>query len=126
MRGSVKLAAEGDHFVLTLTTPQRVAVTYAAEVVENLQVPDLVVEVMFGAPRRTLVETGNRFDSEEPTPTTLSEVKALYQMLKTVPECYGSEEAFHIRTGYYRENFTDLAKGLINAVGKIPRPEEPR
>jgi hypothetical protein len=124
VRGSVKLVAEDGCFILTLTTPQRGAVRYATDVVEDLPAPDPVVEVMFGAPRQTVVETGRRLDTEEPTPVTLSEIRLLYQMLKTLPECFGSEESFNVRTGYYRENFIELAQGLLGKVEKISHPPE--
>jgi hypothetical protein len=124
VRGSVQLVAEGGQFILTLTTPQRVAIGYATDVVENLPVPDPVAEVLFGAPRRMVVETGRRFDTDQPMKVTLPEIRLLYQMLKTVPECFGAEEPFHIRTGYYRENFIDLAKGILSKVEQISRAAE--
>ena len=119
MRLSVKLTAEDGGYVLTLLPAQRVAVAYAVDGVATLSVPDPVLEVMFGAPRQTLVEAGKRVDSEEPVAVTPAELRAVYQMLRTLPECYASEEAFHTRTGYYRESFTGLAKAILEAVGRV-------
>lgn len=120
MRLSVRLNRRGDDFTLELLPAQRVAVAAAVEVVSTLQVSESVLEIQFGAPRQRLIDIGERVcSSEEPLAVTVGDLQAVYRLLRTLPECFASEEAFHIRTGYYRENFSGLSKGLVDAVARI-------
>jgi hypothetical protein len=121
MRLSVKVAGRGDNFALQLLPAQRFAVAAAVDVVATLQISDIVLEMQFGAPRQKLIDIGNRANSPDEATVTLVELQSIYQLLRVLPDCFSSEEAFHIRTGYYQENFIGLSKGLIDAVGKISR-----
>ncbi|MFE6555713.1 hypothetical protein ACFVHS_46315 [Streptomyces sp. NPDC057746] len=118
MRLSVTLTRQGERFALQLLPAQRVAVGAAVEVVSSLRSSELVLEVQFGAPRQKLIDTGNRVNSPAVSIVTRDDLQAIYQLLRTLPECFSSEEAFHVRTGYYKENFIGLSKGVLDAVGK--------
>ena len=47
------------------------------------------------------------------------QIHALYVLLMWLPTSFNSEEAFFARVGAYRENLTDVAQGLLVAVGGL-------
>ncbi|UOX90825.1 hypothetical protein MUY14_09425 [Amycolatopsis sp. FBCC-B4732] len=116
----MKIGKTGESIVLELLGSQRAAVMVAADVVGELRVPDLVVEVRFGASRQQLVDIAARVTEAESLVVGVVELQAVYRLLRSLPDCFGSEEAFHIRTGYFTEDFLTLAKGLMNGISQLP------
>lgn len=120
MRQSVKIRRADDGFVLELLSSQRAAVMAAADVVGELRVPDLVIQVRFGATRRRLVEIAMRVAEAESVLVGVADLQVVYRLLRSLPDCFGAEEAFYTRTGYFTENFLTLAKGLLDGVARLP------
>ncbi|MFD5343301.1 hypothetical protein ACFWJY_05925 [Streptomyces anulatus] len=50
---------------------------------------------------------------------SLHETHVLFAALSSTPIIIPSEEAFHERIGFYRENAFALAVGLVNATGGV-------
>lgn len=50
---------------------------------------------------------------------SVEDLHVLYAVLVAVCNMFASEEAFHIRTGFFREHALALAEGMVKAVEEV-------
>ncbi|MFE2470246.1 hypothetical protein [Streptomyces mirabilis] len=129
MRTRFRLTRDGDGFVARLTPAQAAAMREALSHVRHRDVGDLTLRLRLGTGRETvdalierlsggLTESHDiRFDTEE--------LHAVHSALTTAPTMFVSregaflQEPFHIRLGFYRENFDALAYGIAEAASEV-------
>lgn len=121
MRANVQLRLSDDGIVLQLTSTQRNAVMTAASVASELRVPDLAIELRFAAPRQALADVASRFGDSDLIIVTTAELQIVYQLFRSLPDCFSSEEDFYTRTGYFKENFIGLSRGLLDSMARVSR-----
>lgn len=128
MRTQLTVTRDGDAFVVRLTPRQVSAMYEALSYLADLDYGDTQLTLLVGAEREAvdgLVERliGRRTESCD-FRLTSGELHTLHSALTAAPirfvERGGlfAQEPFHIRTGFYRENFDALASALVQEVGK--------
>lgn len=129
MRTRFKLTRDGDAFVARLTPSQRAAMREALIYLRQRDASELTLTLLLGTGRETVdalierlvdghTETRDiRFRAEE--------LHAVHSALTTAPTMFVSregaflQEPFHIRLGFYRENFDALAYGIVEAASEV-------
>lgn len=120
MRTAVRVERSGEgRYRLLLTPAQRDLMRTVVEVMELIDRPDAVLQVQTGTTRAGLAALGRRLDARSVDDLTVADLHALHAVLTVAGRQFPpSEEAFHLRVGFYRENATDLAAGLVSGLGK--------
>ncbi|SFF43856.1 hypothetical protein [Streptomyces mirabilis] len=129
MRTRFKLARDEDGFVARLTPAQTAAMREALSHVRHRDVSDLTLRLRLGTDRETvdaLIErlAGGHTESRD-IRFRAEELHAVHSALTTAPTMFVSregaflQEPFHIRLGFYRENFDALAYGIAEAVSEV-------
>ncbi|MEU4029193.1 hypothetical protein [Streptomyces anulatus] len=75
--------------------------------------------VRLGVDRESASQVMRKVSSSDPE-FSLHETHVLFAALSSTPIIIPSEEAFHERIGFFRENAFALAVGLANATGEAP------
>jgi hypothetical protein len=121
MRAKFSLVGSGATAELVLAPDQREAILTAIGVVVDLRVADTVVSVQFGASREEFRTMAIRFGEMDDRVIRLDlvEIRVTYSLLRSLPDCFASDEAFYVRTGLFKENFFDLARGFLDAVSEL-------
>ncbi|MEU6547141.1 hypothetical protein [Streptomyces sp. NPDC046859] len=128
MRTQLKVTRDGDAFVVRLTPRQVSAMYEALSYLADRDYGDTELTLLVGAGREAvdgLVERliGRRTESCD-FRLTIEELHMLHSALTAVPTMFlergglFAEEPFHIRLGFYRENFDALASALVCAVAE--------
>ncbi|WP_328510244.1 hypothetical protein OG981_31070 [Streptomyces mirabilis] len=129
MRTRFRLTRDGDGFVARLTPAQTAAMREALSHVRHQDVSDLTLRLRLGTGRETvdaLIEhlSGGHTESHDIRFDT-EELHAVHSALTTAPTMFVSregaflQEPFHIRLGFYRENFDALAYGIAEAASEV-------
>ena len=122
MTRRVRLAASDGAFVVGFTVPQTNVVRGSLLVLTELTLSPERMLVQFGFAKADLEELVGRLDPMVSTggelTLTARELRMIYLALWQVPEMFGSEEAFHIRLGFFTEQTRGLARELLAAVDR--------
>lgn len=129
MRTRLRLTRDGDAFVARLAPSQTAAMREALIYLRHRDVSDLTLTLQLGIGRETadaLVErlSGGHTESRD-IRFRAEELHAVHSALTTAPTMFVSregaflQEPFHIRLGFYRENFDALAYGIAEAASEV-------
>ncbi|MEU0655807.1 hypothetical protein ABZ485_26700 [Streptomyces albogriseolus] len=128
MRTRLTLARDGDALVARLAPSQASAMYEALSHLAEQNYGDTELILLVGA-RREAVEAlvgrlaGRRTESFD-FRLTIEELHMVHSALTAAPTLFlergglFAQEPFHIRTGFYRENFDALASALVQAAGQ--------
>lgn len=124
MRTQVKVAeGTGTGVALSFTVQQRDAILSVAELMRDLPISALEFEAQVGGSREDVGQIESRLrDSGDGAAVGLSmtELHLIHAMLMASQNQFASEEDFYVRVGFFRDNITGLARGLVRAVGQLP------
>ncbi|WP_435215350.1 hypothetical protein [Streptomyces sp. bgisy034] len=126
MRTQLKLTRDGDAFTARLAPSQVSAMYEALSFLRHRDLDDTALNVLVGACRDAvdaLLErlVGPHTESRDFRFTT-QELHTVHSALTAAPTMFlvregaFSEEPFHIRLGFYRENFDALAHAVVRAA----------
>jgi hypothetical protein len=131
MRTRLRLTRDGDAFVARLTPSQTMAMHEALIYLRHRDDSDLALTLQLGIGRETvdaLIErlSGGYAESRSrDIRFRAEELHAVHSALTTAPTKFLSregaftQEPFHIRLGFYRENFDALAYGIVEAASEV-------
>jgi hypothetical protein len=123
MINRVKLTASDDAYVVTLPVFEINVIRESLRLIPELQISSARMLVQFGFEKSELKELGERLDPWVTTgaelPVTHRDLRMIYLVLWQVPEMFGTEEAFHIRLGFFTEQARGLARTLLTALDRI-------
>lgn len=126
MRTQLKLTRDGDAFIARLTPRQVSAMYEALSYLRERDRGDTELTLLVGAGREAvdaLVErlAGRHMESRD-FRLTAEELHMVHSALTAAPTMFCergglfAQEPFHIRLGFYRENFDALAHALVQAA----------
>ncbi|MCX4723773.1 hypothetical protein [Streptomyces sp. NBC_01306] len=110
------VARRGDGFAVRFTKWQRDLLAGSIEPVTNLRTEEAVL-IRTGFTKNQITQIESSLDGLEEHTYSVKELHVIYSVLVSVCSMFGPEEAFHTRTGFFRENALGLAEGLVKAVG---------
>ncbi|MFJ7148343.1 hypothetical protein ACIQVT_09080 [Streptomyces sp. NPDC100445] len=126
MRTRLKLTRDGDAFVVRLAPSQASAMYEALSHLLERDFTDTELTVLVGAGREAVDGLLERLVGPHTEPRdvrlALGELHMAHSALTAVPTLFlarggvFAEEPFHIRLGFYRENFDTLAHAVVEAV----------
>ncbi|MGW0760209.1 hypothetical protein ACWD1Y_27655 [Streptomyces sp. NPDC002814] len=128
MRTQLKLTRDGDAFIVRLT-PRQVAAMYEAlsHLSSGGYYGDTELTLLVGAGREPVealvARLAGRHTESRDFRLTIEELHMVHSALTAAPTMFGrdglfAEEPFHIRLGFYRENFYALASAVLRAVAE--------
>ncbi|MFE6625118.1 hypothetical protein [Streptomyces sp. NPDC057740] len=126
MRTQLKVTRDGDAFIARLTPRQASAMYEALSYLSERNQGDTELTLLVGADREAvdaLVERliGRHTESRD-FRLTMAELHMVHSALTAAPTMFTgreglfAQEPFHIRLGFYRENFDALASALLRAA----------
>ncbi|MFF4601968.1 hypothetical protein ACFY12_04300 [Streptomyces sp. NPDC001339] len=127
MRTQIRLTPEddGEVFVARLTPSQALAVHEALVFLRSRELGDAVLALQLGADRATVDDLVERLTDDDGRTRDIrfraQELHTMHSALTAVAPLFlergrFSEEPFHQRMGFYRENFDALALGIVDAL----------
>ncbi|MFJ7019390.1 hypothetical protein ACIQUW_13665 [Streptomyces sp. NPDC101117] len=126
MRIQVRMTRDGDAFIARFAPRQVSAMYEALSHLRGHDYGDTELTLLTGAGREAvdaLVERlAGRHTESRDFRLTVEELHMVHSALTAVPTRFVergglfAQEPFHIRTGFYRENFDALASALVQAV----------
>ncbi|MFE2421870.1 hypothetical protein [Streptomyces hokutonensis] len=125
MRRKVVVARKNGIFVLDLVKSQYLMVVNSAMTFSRYVTDPDQRSLILGPSSRELlsavedVEKGSEANGGIELSLSGGQIHALYVLLMWLPTSFNSEEAFFARVGAYRENLTNMAQGLLAAVGEL-------
>ncbi|MEV7784053.1 hypothetical protein AB0O72_01465 [Streptomyces sp. NPDC088106] len=130
MRTQLKLTRDGDALVARLAPSQVSAMYEALSHLGERNLSDTQLVLLIGAGREAVGRLLDRLAGPHASESadfrfTVEELHMVHSALTAVPTMFlvrggaFTEEPFHIRTGFYRENFDALAHGLVQAAAGI-------
>ncbi|MCM2513523.1 hypothetical protein NC658_09645 [Streptomyces griseoincarnatus] len=129
MRTQLRLTRDGDALVARLAPSQASAMYEALSHVRERELGDTELALLVGADRDTVGRLTDRLAGPHVESAdfrfTVGELHMVHSALTSVPTMFlvrggaFTEEPFHIRTGFYRENFDALAHGLLEAAAGL-------
>ncbi|MFF2517915.1 hypothetical protein [Streptomyces sp. NPDC058086] len=129
MRTRFKLTRDGDGFVARLTLAQTAAMREALTYLRHRDDSDLTLTLQLGIGRETVDALIDRLSGGHTESRDIrfraEELHAVHSALTTAPTMFVSregaflQEPFHIRLGFYRENFDALAYGIVEAASEV-------
>lgn len=128
MRTQLKITRDGDAFIARLTPRQVSAMYEALSCLRDRGSSDTELPLLVGADREAvdaLVERliGRHTESRD-FRLTLEEIHMVHSALTAAPTMFiergglFAQEPFHIRLGFYRENFDALAYAVVRAAAE--------
>ncbi|MFI7140534.1 hypothetical protein ACIBQ5_23165 [Streptomyces massasporeus] len=128
MRTQLKPTRDGEAFIVRLAPRQVAAMYEALSHLSEQDYGDTELTLLVGAGREAvdaLVErlAGRQTESRD-FRLTMEELHMVHSALTTAPVLFVerggvfAEEPFHIRLGFYRENFYALARAVLQAVAE--------
>ncbi|MFJ4536252.1 hypothetical protein ACIP39_09780 [Streptomyces tibetensis] len=128
MRTQLRLTRDGDAFIARLAPSQASAMYEALSCLRARDRGDTELTLLVGAGREAvdaLVErlTGRHTQSRD-FRLSMEELHMVHSALTAAPAMFVergglfAEEPFHIRTGFYRENFYALAHAVVQAAAE--------
>lgn len=121
MRTKIRMTIAADQYSVAFTPSQREAVAECIALVQHLQLPDKAIALQAGCSKSELGELLARVRSGEST-FPGEELHTMVAVLAVAPLAFPpSEEAFHSRIGFYREDVAELARELISAFADLNR-----
>lgn len=131
MRAQVRVALEGEDYVVSLASSQAAAISSALEVLRGRDSGDEVLALWPGAGRAEVEELIGRVRARREASgelrLRLEELHVIHSALTTVATAFlvrgrhVSEEPFHIAVGFFREDVDALAAHLAQAVAEATR-----
>ncbi|MFF4089879.1 hypothetical protein ACFYY9_23860 [Streptomyces nigra] len=128
MRTQLKVTRDGDVFVVRLAPRQVSAMYEALSFLAGLDYGDTQLILLVGAGREAVDalvgRLAGRHTESRDFRFTIEELHTVHSALTALPirfvERGGlfAQEPFHIRTGFYRENFDALASAVVRAVAE--------
>lgn len=131
MRTRIKLTADGDSFVVRLTPSQSEAMCRALELLSSRDFTDAAITLQLGADRAEIAALIGRLSGHQEASQDVrlraSELHVLHGALTAAATMFlqrgggFSEEAFHHRLGFFRENFDSLALNIVETMSQATR-----
>ncbi|WP_159391182.1 hypothetical protein [Streptomyces viridochromogenes] len=128
MRTQLKLTRDGDAFLARLTPRQASAMYEALSYLSERDSGDTELTLLVGAGREAVdalvARLAGRHTESRDFHLTLAELHMAHSALTAAPAMFVergglfAEEPFHIRFGFYRENFHALAFAVVRAVAE--------
>ncbi|AZQ37490.1 hypothetical protein EJ357_31905 [Streptomyces cyaneochromogenes] len=128
MRTQLKLTRDGDAFIARLAPSQASAMYEALSHLSEQDYGDTELTLLVGSGREAvdaLVERlAGRHTEVRDFRLTIEELHMVHSALTAAPTMFlvrggvFAEEPFHIRLGFYRENFDVLAHAVVQAVAE--------
>jgi hypothetical protein len=129
LRTRLKLTRDGDAFIARLAPSQASAMYEALSHLRYRDCSDTELILLVGAGREAvdgLLErlAGPHTESRD-VRLTLEELHTVHSALTAAPTMFlvhggvFAEEPFHIRLGFYRENFDSLAHAIVQAAAEV-------
>ena len=123
MTSRVILTASDGAYVIALPVFETNLIRESLRLIPQLQISSARMLVQFGFEKSELNEMGKRLDPAVTTGAKLTvtdrELRMIYLVLWQVPEMFGTEEAFHIRLGFFTEQARALARVLLATVDRV-------
>ncbi|KAB1144528.1 hypothetical protein F7R91_22255 [Streptomyces luteolifulvus] len=129
MRTQVKLAREGDGLLATLAPSQASAMYEALSHLRERDFSDAELTLLVGARREAVDVLLDRLAGPHTESRDFrfapEELHMVHSALTAVPTMFlvrggaFTEEPFHIRVGFYRENFDALANAIVQAAAGV-------
>ncbi|WP_128434737.1 hypothetical protein [Streptomyces cyaneus] len=128
MRTQLKLTRDGDAFIARLAPSQASAMYEALSYLRGRDHGDTELILLVGAGREAvdalLERLAGRHTESRDFRLTLEEIHMVHSALTAAPTMFiergglFAQEPFHIRLGFYRENFDALAYAVVRAVAE--------
>ncbi len=113
------MARVGDAYRPSFTPPQKLAITEILALVRDLRLPEAAIVLQVACSAAQLDELARKLQAED-AELSLPEMHVVLAALAVAPLAFpASEEAFHTRIGFFRENVAELARSLISAVARL-------
>jgi hypothetical protein len=118
----IRLTARSGAYALALPVFETNVIRESLRLITDLEISPERMLVQFGFEKSELDELGKRLDPAVTTGAELAitsrELRMIYLVLWQVPEMFGTEEAFHIRLGFFTEQARGLARAVLAAVDR--------
>ncbi|MFI7409354.1 hypothetical protein ACIBU0_11880 [Streptomyces sp. NPDC049627] len=128
MRTQLKVTRDGDAFIARLTPRQVSAMYEALSFLRDPDRGDTELTLLIGAGREAvdalLERLAGRHTESRDFRLTLEELHMVHSALTAAPTMFCergglfAQEPFHIRLGFYRENFDALAYAVVRAAAE--------
>jgi hypothetical protein len=123
MRSQVRANKKsGSSIAFRFTPPQRDAILSVIELMLSLPISECEFQVQVGSRRQELEWTETCLqhlkDAEE-IDFSMIEVHLIHSALMAARNQFAREEDFYIRIGFFRDNITGLAQGIVRAIGGL-------
>ena len=128
MRTQLKLTRDDDAFIARLTPRQVSAMYEALSHLRGRDNGDTELTLLVGAGREAvdalLERLAGRHTESRDVRLTLEELHMVHSALTAAPTMFVergglfAQEPFHVRLGFYRENFDDLASAVVRAAAE--------
>ncbi|MYS20297.1 MULTISPECIES: hypothetical protein [unclassified Streptomyces] len=125
MRRKVILARKDGNFALDLVNSQYLVMVNSVRTFSEYVADPAQRSLILGPASRKLlsaiedVEKGDGSNGRIELCLSEEQIHALYVLLMWLPTSFNSEEAFVDRVGAFKENLTNMAQGLLVAVGEL-------
>jgi hypothetical protein len=115
MRDRPFIAQAGREFSVRFTKSQEALLVEALSYLAD-RPGELGVRARIGKERIQLSQLVHRLRGSQGKLFSLDDLHTMYAVLLAVCHQFASEEAFHFRTGFFREQALALAEGLVTAA----------
>ncbi|XVV05980.1 hypothetical protein ACQPW3_11570 [Actinosynnema sp. CA-248983] len=116
---SVRVARVEDGILVRFRAPQDVLVREVVQYFHNMRESDESLRVLVGCDRAGAAAIIGKVHRDGDVVFTLDELHVVHSALVGIARQFTSEESFHIRIGFYRENALDLAHGLLTSLQRV-------
>lgn len=114
----VDMVRDGETFRLTLKPQQRDLLESVLLFMAGRDEPESIMMVWTGASGQSLADLRSRAVGGRSFTLSLGELHVVHATLLAIKSLFVSEEDFHVKIGFFRENIDELARNLIGALDR--------
>jgi hypothetical protein len=115
----VSVVRELDGYVLRLTAPQRGLMESVLLFMRDRPEPESVLRVWVGCGRERLSQLYEGVRGRVSSVFSIEDLHSLLAALVVTPTLFSSEEDFYTRIGFFKENVSTTADGLVRAITDV-------
>jgi hypothetical protein len=113
------VARRAGAYTLSLTDPQRNLIDSVLLFMRDRPDLDTQLFVQVGTDHSGLTAIYEKIKNFEKPSVSLEELHVVHSSLAVAWSLFSSEEDFYVRIGFFRENVSAVAAGLVRAVGEL-------